>query len=70
MPKEEAKKSGAIGVFNDQYGEMVKVYSMGDFSKEFCGGPHADSTGQLKSFKIEKEKSASAGIRRIYATIS
>ena len=70
MPKEEAKKSGAIGVFNDQYGEMVKVYSMGDFSKEFCGGPHADSTGQLNSFKIEKEKSASAGIRRIYATIS
>ncbi len=70
MPKEEAKKSGAIGVFNDQYGEMVKVYSMGDFSKEFCGGPHADSTGQLKSFKIEKEKSASAGVRRIYATIS
>lgn len=69
MPKEEAKKSGAIGVFNDQYGEMVKVYSIGEFSKEFCGGPHADSTGQLKDFKIEKEKSASAGVRRIYATI-
>ena len=69
MPKEEAQKSGAIGVFNDQYGDIVKVYSMGDFSKEFCGGPHADSTGQLNSFKIEKEKSASAGIRRIYATI-
>jgi len=70
MPKEKAKKSGAIGVFNDQYSEMVKVYSIGEFSKEFCGGPHADSTGQLKEFKIEKEKSASAGIRRIYATIN
>ncbi len=69
MPKEAAKKSGAIGVFDDQYGDMVKVYSMGEFSKEFCGGPHADSTGQLKNFKILKEKSASAGIRRIYATI-
>lgn len=69
MSKKAAKESGAIGVFDDQYGDMVKVYSMGEFSKEFCGGPHADSTGQLKSFKIEKEKSASAGIRRIYATI-
>lgn len=69
MPKEEARESGAIGVFDDQYGDMVKVYSIGDFSKEFCGGPHADSTGQLKHFHIEKEKSVSAGIRRIYATI-
>lgn len=69
MTVEQAKEQGAIGLFGDKYGEMVKVYTMGDFSKEICGGPHANSTGELESFKIQKEQSSSAGVRRIRATI-
>lgn len=69
MSVEEAKASGAIGVFGDKYGERVKVYTIGEYSKEICGGPHAERTGELKSFKILKESSSSAGVRRIKAVI-
>jgi alanyl-tRNA synthetase len=66
---EEAKAEGAIGLFESKYGERVKMYTMGDFSKEICGGPHAAHTGELGSFKIQKEESSSAGVRRIKAVI-
>jgi len=66
---EAAKAKGAIGLFEHKYGDQVKVYSMGDFSMEICGGPHADNTGDLKSFKIIKEEASSAGVRRIKAVI-
>ncbi len=66
---DEAKKEGAIGIFEDRYGDTVKVYTMGDFSKEICGGPHVEHTGELKAFKILKEESSSKGIRRIKAVI-
>lgn len=65
----EAKNSGAIGLFVDKYGERVKVYSIGDFSKEICGGPHAIRTGALSHFKIKKEESSSRGVRRIKAVL-
>ncbi len=81
-----AKAEGAIGVFDDRYGSEVKVYVMGDpngmtagsgkigdgtvFSKEICGGPHVSRTGVLGSFKIQKEESSSAGVRRIKAVVS
>lgn len=69
---EEAKKRGAIGVFDDKYaslGNKVKVYFMGDYSKEVCGGPHVEHTGTLKSFKITKEEAVSDGVRRIKAVV-
>ena len=69
MTVDEAKDSGAIGLFEDRYGDKVKVYSMGNFSKEICGGPHANTTGELGSFKIQKEEASSAGVRRIRAVI-
>lgn len=69
MSIEEAKEKGAIAFFESKYGELVKVYSVGDFSKEVCGGPHVISTGSLGTFKIEKEQSSSAGVRRIKATL-
>ena len=69
MTVPEAKAEGAIGLFESKYGEQVKVYTMGEFSKEICGGPHAENTGDLKSFKILKEESSSAGVRRIKAVI-
>jgi len=69
MPLEQAKASGAIGLFESRYGNMVKVYTMGDFSKEICGGPHAQNTGDLGHFKIQKEESSSAGVRRIKAVL-
>ena len=56
MPLEEAKKSGAIGLFENKYGDTVKVYTIGDFSKEICGGPHVKHTGELGHFKIKKEE--------------
>ena len=75
MTVEEARKLNATGVFIDKYeGELdgkVKVYFMGDFSKEICGGPHVDHTGQLGGgFKIQKEESSSSGIRRIKAILT
>ncbi len=66
---EEAKNMGAIGVFNDRYGDLVKVYSIGDFSCEICGGPHAKNTKDLGKFKIIKEQSSSSGVRRIKAIL-
>ncbi len=65
----EAKAEGAIGLFESKYGEKVRMYTMGPFSKEICGGPHANHTGELISFKIQKEESSSAGVRRIKAVI-
>lgn len=77
MTVDEAKAEGAIGVFGDKYGEKVKVYTMGTpagsgqaFSKEICGGPHVARTGMLGSFKIQKEESSSAGVRRIKAVVA
>lgn len=69
MPIEEARKQGAIGVFSDKYDLMVKVYSIGGHSKEMCGGPHAETTGELGKFKIVKEQSSSSGVRRIKAIL-
>ncbi len=69
MPIEEAREKNAVGVFGSRYGEIVKVYQIGDVDLQICGGPHAQHTGQLGHFKIEKEQSSSAGIRRIRATI-
>ena len=69
MTVEEAKAQGAIGLFTDRYGERVKVYTMGEFSKEICGGPHAKRTGELGTFKIKKEEASSAGVRRIKAVL-
>ena len=66
---EDAKKRGAIGLFGDKYGEKVKMYSMGDFSMEICGGPHAKTTGELGKFKIKKEEASSRGVRRIKAVL-
>ncbi len=69
MPYEEAQKRNAIGVFGDKYGEKVKVYTIGDVSCEICGGPHVKRTGELQGFKITKEESSAAGIRRIRAVV-
>ena len=69
MTLEEAKKSGATGLFENKYGDKVKVYSIGEFSKEICGGPHVSHTGVLGTFKILKEESSSSGVRRIKAVL-
>ena len=69
MTVPEAQAQGAIGLFTSKYGENVKVYTMGPYSKNICGGPPATNTGDLKSFKIQKEESSSAGVRRIKAVI-
>lgn len=78
LPVDEAKKRGAIGLFGDKYAQMgdkINVYFVGDdekgfFSKEICGGPHVEHTGELGSFKIQKEEAVSAGVRRIKATVT
>ena len=70
MDLEEAKKSGATALFGEKYESRVKVYTIGDFSKEVCGGPHVEHTGLIGTFKIQKEQSSSAGVRRIRAVIS
>ncbi|HPS43506.1 MAG TPA: alanine--tRNA ligase [Treponemataceae bacterium] len=69
MPLEEAKKSGAMALFGEKYENIVKVYSIGSFSKEVCGGPHVERTGGMGTFKIQKEQSSSAGVRRIRAVL-
>ena len=66
---EEAKAEGFTGLFESKYGEVVKTYTIGDFSKEICGGPHVESTGKLGHFKIQKEQSSGSGIRRIKAVL-
>jgi alanyl-tRNA synthetase len=69
MKLDEAKASGARALFGEKYEETVKVYTIGDFSKEVCGGPHVERTGVLGKFRIQKEQSSSAGVRRIYAVL-
>lgn len=69
MTVDEAKKQGAMGVFDSKYGELVKVYTIPGYSKEICGGPHAGNTAELGHFKIKKEQSSSAGVRRIKAIL-
>lgn len=67
MPIEDARKIGAIGVFS--YDDTVRVYFIGDYSKEFCGGPHVKNTSELGSFRIAKEEAVASGIRRIKAVL-
>jgi alanyl-tRNA synthetase len=73
MGLDEAKASGAIALFGEKYESQVKVYTVGAaeafFSKEVCGGPHAERTGGLGKFSIQKEQSSSAGVRRIRAVL-
>jgi alanyl-tRNA synthetase len=73
MPLSEAKAKGATGVFDSKYGDKVKVYVVGkegdQYSQEICGGPHIDHTGNMGIFKIQKEESSSAGVRRIKAIL-
>lgn len=69
MALKEAKKKGALGIFDDKYGEKVSVYSIGDFSSEICAGPHVKNTCELGKFKIQKEESSSSGVRRIKAIL-
>jgi alanyl-tRNA synthetase len=69
MNLDEAKASGAIALFGEKYESQVKVFAIGDFSKEVCGGPHVERTGNMGIFKIQKEQSSSAGVRRIRAVL-
>jgi alanyl-tRNA synthetase len=70
MPLAEAKAGGAIGLFEEKYGEQVRVYSIGDYSREICGGPHVERTGVLGRFRILREQSNGTGIRRIRAVVA
>ncbi|MBI2032341.1 MAG: hypothetical protein HYT09_01720 [Candidatus Levybacteria bacterium] len=75
MPLSKAKEIGAIGLFDDKYSENVKIYMIGSndpaeaYSKEFCGGPHVDFTGKLKSFKIIRQENLGRGMKRLYAKV-
>jgi len=69
MSKSDAINSGAEAMFIEKYADIVNVYSIGDISKEICGGPHVKSTGELGTFKIKKEEASSAGVRRIKAAL-
>ncbi|HOX17563.1 MAG TPA: alanine--tRNA ligase-related protein, partial [Spirochaetales bacterium] len=69
MDLEAAKSSGATALFGEKYEARVKVYTVGDFSKEVCGGPHVERTGTMGRFVIQKEQSSSAGVRRIRAVL-
>ncbi|MCI0533229.1 alanine--tRNA ligase-related protein, partial [bacterium] len=73
IPLDEAKKRGAIGLFEEKYGDKVRVYQIGErdsqFSLEFCGGPHVKNTAELGRFRIVKEEAVSAGVRRIKAIL-
>jgi alanyl-tRNA synthetase len=69
MSLEAAQAGGAIALFGEKYESQVKVYSIGDFSREVCGGPHVSRTGDMGVFKIQKEQSSSAGVRRIRAVL-
>ncbi len=69
MSLNDAKERGFTGLFESKYGERVKTYSIGEFSKEICGGPHAKNTGDLGTFKISKQENVSAGVKRIKAVL-
>jgi alanyl-tRNA synthetase len=69
LPIKEAEQLGAIGLFGEKYGDTVRVYRVGDFSLEFCGGPHVQNTSELGHFSIVREEASSAGIRRIKAVL-
>ena len=69
MSKQEALASGAECMFIEKYPDVVTVYSIGDVSKELCGGPHVKNTNELGHFKIKKEEASSAGVRRIKAVL-
>jgi alanyl-tRNA synthetase len=69
LPRDEALSAGALAFFGEKYGEQVKVYSIGSFSKEVCGGPHVDRTGHMGQFKIKKEEAVGQGVRRIRAVL-
>ena len=69
MSPEQAKKKGASGIFDKKYGDKVSVYSVGNFSKEICAGPHVKNICEIGKFKIKKEESSSSGVRRIKAIL-
>jgi len=69
LPLKRAKEAGAIGLFDDKYSENVKVYFIGDYSKELCGGPHVTFTSEIKSFRINKQENIGKGNRRLYAKV-
>ena len=69
MSPQEAKEQGASGIFDEKYGDKVSVYTIGDFSKEICTGPHVENTKDMGTFRITKEQSSSAGVRRIKAVL-
>ncbi len=69
MPPSKAKKQGALGIFDEKYGNKVSVYTIGNFSKEICAGPHVKNTSELRQFKIKKEESSGSGVRRIRAIL-
>jgi alanyl-tRNA synthetase len=70
MPKDEAIKTGAIHAFNEKYADTVKVYTIGDFSNEFCGGPHVENTKEIGHVTIKKQEKIGSGIIRIYAVLT
>ncbi len=69
LTPDEARAMGAVGLFESKYGDKVSVYQVGDYSKEFCGGPHVKNTKEIGKFKIKKEEASSAGVRRIKAVV-